>query len=86
MIKFEKYTDIPKDFTGVCKILMDYEIHHYKNGKVHREDGPAKIFIDKSISWWLENKFYGTNTSFTTKTWKEFVENLKREEELNIFK
>jgi hypothetical protein len=37
--KFQKFIDIPEDFTGVCKV--ENITIHYENGKRHREDGPA---------------------------------------------
>lgn len=56
------------------------------NGLEHREDGPALMFENGDKFWVFKNKFYGKNDHFTNETWIEFVENLKREEELEIFK
>ena len=33
-------SEIPKDFTGIVKFI-DGERRWYKEGKLHREDGPA---------------------------------------------
>ena len=108
MKKFESYKDVPKDFTGVCKLLISKSICYYKNGKYHnefgpaliypncekhwhinglqhREDGPAAQFADGKIIWYYKDEVYGYNNEFTVKSWKEKVENLKREESLKIF-
>ena len=33
----------------------------YKNGKIHREDGPAVIYADGFQAWWLYGKNYEFN-------------------------
>lgn len=109
MIKFESYSDIPKDFTGICKVADSGNIYHLKDGKPHnengpafvnkngskfwyidgfkhREDGPAAEYSNVQKDWYYKNKRYGVNFQFTVKSWKEKVEQLKREEELEIFK
>lgn len=108
MKEFESYKDVPKIFTGVCKLLISKSIHHYKNGKYHNENGPAVIYSDGSkhwyinglqhredgpaaqfangkIIWYYKNVPFGYNGEFTVESWKEKVENLKREESLKIF-
>ena len=108
MKEFESYKDVPKNFTGVCKLLISKSIRYYKNGKYHNENGPAEIYsygekhwyinglqhredgpaaqlATGKIIWYYKNKYYGQNDDFTVESWKEKVENLKREEELKIF-
>jgi hypothetical protein len=58
---------------------------HIKNGKPHREDGPAVEYENGEKHWYYEGKCYGFNDSFTNESWIEFVEQLQREEELKIF-
>ena len=31
---------------------------HYKNGRVHREDGPAKIWPDGTMEWWFNGEIH----------------------------
>ena len=105
MIEFKRYVNIPYNFTGVCKIIQYNSIRHYKNGCLHREDGPAIIYEDCE-EWYIDGelhredgpalvygfgqmyfyyKGYQYSSDFTIETWKEFIKNLKREEELKIF-
>jgi hypothetical protein len=51
MIEFKTYSDIPKDFTGICKVTDSGTIYHYKNRKSHNESGPAIIWEDGSKIW-----------------------------------
>lgn len=85
MIEFTFPMDCKNNFfTGVCKVLVDNSIRHYKNGNLHREDGPAYEFVN-SKSWWYKDKCYGVDNDFTIKSWKQKVKKIKREEELKIF-
>ena len=76
---------IPRNFTGICKTLIDESIRYYKNGMEHREDGPATEYKDCYKSWDFKNKCFGYNNDFTNKTWKKKVKHLKRQEKLSIF-
>lgn len=52
---------LPKHFTGCCRISnesADAGLHWYKDGKPHREDGPAKIFVSGVKQWWWEGKLH----------------------------
>ena len=51
MIEFKRYSDIPKDFTGGCKLLDDNSIRYYKNKTLHRDDGPSIIFTNGDQYW-----------------------------------
>lgn len=48
------FDDVPKKFTGKCKV--EDEIHYYKNGKFHREDGPAAEHLDGSKAWYINGQ------------------------------
>ena len=48
----------------------------YKNGKYHREDGPAIEYATGDKEWWLNNKYYGYNNDFTNESWKRFIKTL----------
>ena len=37
-------------------ITPDGEKHWYKNGRSHREDGPAVIYVNGTKEWWLNGK------------------------------
>lgn len=85
MIKFKSPSNIPKDFTGICKILFDLSINYFEKGNLHREDGPALEYADGFINWFYKGELYGYNNDFTIESWKEKVKELKRAEELKIF-
>lgn len=54
MFKIDK---LPDDFTGKAED-SEGTIRYYKNGKLHREDGPALITADGKIKeHWLEGVF-----------------------------
>lgn len=61
MIEFNHPDDVTKDFTGICKILYDNTIRHYKDGFLHRQDGPAIEFPNKSCVWFLNGKRHNEN-------------------------
>ena len=56
MIEFNSALDIPEDFTGICKILNYESISYFKNGVLHREDGPARIYKDGGKFWYINGK------------------------------
>ncbi len=55
-LKVNADNEIPKDYTGVVFLKNKY-MWWYKNGKFHREDGPAKIWYDGIKEWWLNGKY-----------------------------
>jgi hypothetical protein len=85
MIEFYFRDYVPRNFTGVCKLFYDKSICYYKNGELHREDGPSVKYPGRIKDWCYKGKCYGINNDFTIESWKEKVEELKREEELKIF-
>jgi len=56
MKEFDNLSYVPKDFTGVCKIKRDKSTHYYKDGKHHREDGPAIEYSHGAKEWYLNGK------------------------------
>jgi len=55
-IKVKYWVDYIKEhpsFTG-CLIDKDNDIAWYKNGKYHREDGPAVELVNGSKAWYLK--------------------------------
>ncbi len=50
VLKIKDDSKLPKDYTGVVE-SENGNLYWYKNGKFHREDGPAKFFIDGTKSW-----------------------------------
>jgi len=53
---FEYILEHP-NFTG-CLIDEDNDKHWFKNGKLHREDGPALEFANDDKFWYLNGKNY----------------------------
>jgi len=47
-------------FTG-CLIDKNNDIAWFKNGKIHRTDGPAFELINGSKEWWLNGKHHRTD-------------------------
>lgn len=41
MIEFKNWVSVPYDFTGICKVKDDESIRYYKDGRLHKKDGPA---------------------------------------------
>jgi hypothetical protein len=74
------------NFTGII-IDSDRDIVFYKNGKYHRENGPAinAYNTNGAFSWYYKGVFWGSDDDFTIKSWKKKVKELKRKERLNIF-
>jgi hypothetical protein len=56
-IKVKRWKEIPENFTGVVEFPRRTK-WWFKEGKEHREDGPAREYIDGDKEWWLEGKFY----------------------------
>ena len=49
--------DVPDDFSGkaYAGAKFWYVKFWYKNGKIHREDGPAVIFSNGTRKWYWNN-------------------------------
>ena len=45
--------EIPANHTGIIE-WGNGERHWFKNGKRHREDGPAIVYDDVYKQWWLD--------------------------------
>jgi len=56
-IKVFYFAEIPENFTGIAEFPNGDKYWH-KEGRYHREDGPAVEFSDKSKLWYLEGKSY----------------------------
>lgn len=90
MIEFKHISNIPADFTGICKVYSNNSafrnnttsIRYYKNGKLHNENGPAIKWVDDKIDWYYEGVLYGYDIFYTNEAWLERVRELK----LQIFK
>lgn len=53
-IKLETDGSIPENFTGIVE--REYiSKEWYKNGKLHREDGPAIEYSNGKKEWWIED-------------------------------
>jgi hypothetical protein len=59
-IKINDWVEIPENFTGVAEYPNGTK-HWYKEGKLHREDGPAIIWTDGYKSWYKEGKYHREN-------------------------
>jgi hypothetical protein len=59
-IKVKSWDDIPGDFTGVAEFLNNSK-EWFKEGKWHREDGPAVEHINGYKEWWVNGKRHRIN-------------------------
>ena len=50
-LSFNTINDVPKYFTGSCCIGSG--IYYFKDGKKHREDGPAIVFENSDKNWYI---------------------------------
>ena len=57
--RFAGQSNIPRNFSGVCKTL-DETVRWFKNGVLHREDGPAIIWEDGTKEWFVNGKRHCT--------------------------
>lgn len=65
-----KMSSVPTNFTGICKIWTPkkdggrtYETIFFKDGKFHKEDGPAYLNeVSGSESYYLDGKHFKKET------------------------
>lgn len=77
--KFYYEDDVPKDFTGICKIEYDDATVYFKDGKIHRDDGPAYIChgsFEGCYGWFYKGKLIDYHDCFDVESWKEFIKEL----------
>lgn len=55
MQEFYHSTDVPLDFTGVCKTTQDSAIRHLVDGRYHRIGAAAIEYDDDGSKRWCEN-------------------------------
>ncbi len=53
-IKVKNWREIPNDYTGIIESISG-DFYWFKNGKWHREDGPAKIWSNGYKFWYLDD-------------------------------
>ncbi len=56
-IKVEKFSEVPDNFTGRAEDRHGIK-WWYKNGKIHRDDGPAYKSIFSGLELWYKNGVY----------------------------
>jgi large subunit ribosomal protein L20 len=56
-IKVKLYLDVPNDFTGIAE-FANGDKYWYKEGKYHREDGPAVEWANGNKEWWFEGELH----------------------------
>jgi hypothetical protein len=56
-IKVKSFSEIPWDFTGIAE-YADGRKEWWLNGKLHREDGPARVCPDGTKQWLLNGKLH----------------------------
>ena len=53
-IKINDWIKIPKNFTGVAEHLISGINYWFKEGNLHRDNGPAIEYINGNKEWWVE--------------------------------
>lgn len=64
VFKLKDGEKIPDNFTGIA-INENQSEFYYKEGKLHREDGPAIVLIDGHKEWWVDGEVYAWLCVFT---------------------
>ncbi|HNC55217.1 MAG TPA: hypothetical protein PLP33_07225 [Leptospiraceae bacterium] len=59
-IKVTSWDDVPKNFTGVAEFPNGNK-HWFKEGRLHRLEGPAIEYSDGSKEWWFEGQIHRTD-------------------------
>ena len=57
IVKVNNWRNFPKTFTGIVE-TPNGDKFWYKDGKLHKEDGPAIDCIDGLRKWWIEGKLH----------------------------
>ena len=63
-IDIEDWDNLPSNFTGMVHYHLEGNYpaaaatYWFKEGRYHREDGPAVEWADGEKQWWLEDKQY----------------------------
>jgi len=81
-IQYEYRVVIP-NFSGIVIDVKNF-IGFYKNSLISRKDGMAAIYFYGG-EWWYKNKWLGSNSAFTIKSWKRKIKEIDRKEKLKIF-
>lgn len=73
-IEFEKFNRL-LDKSGYYKVIyFSNPPDYYKDGKLHNETGPARIFKDfPHHEYFLNNYKYGTESNYTNESWAKFA-------------
>ncbi len=60
-VKVKYLNKIPANYTGIFEWTNGTK-NWFKNGELHREDGPARIYPDKDKEWHLNGHYiFGSN-------------------------
>jgi hypothetical protein len=59
-IKFARFENMPKDFTGIALFSNDDRVW-YTNGKANRLDGPAVECENGSRFWYIDGRLHREN-------------------------
>jgi len=58
MDTFVTRKNVPKNYTGICRIFDRSETRYYVDGVLHRENGPAVINNDGSKAWYWKGMLH----------------------------
>jgi len=54
-IKLDDSKDLPENYTGIAEYPSG-TLEYFLNGELHREDGPASIWGDCTVSYYLNSE------------------------------
>jgi hypothetical protein len=63
IIHRDSHFDVPRYYSG-CVVYPNQSKEWYLNGKVHREDGPAREWLDGTKQWYFNDYYFWGNTEF----------------------
>ena len=78
-IKLKSRKDVPQDYTGIVEWDNESKAW-FKNGNLHREDGPAVIYYDDYKKWYLDGNFICSSYSILDLTNKTILSKQQHQE------
>lgn len=54
---FNDWSDVPDNFTGKCLLIDNYSVCYFKNGTVHRLDGPAIEYNNGRQEYYINGSY-----------------------------
>lgn len=82
ILKLKNSEKVPENFTGIIEYTSGFHSgnkYWLKDGKSHREDGPAVEYNDGSKQWWIEGTYYYSEEDFKKEIERRSQKNINSE-------